>query len=363
MSVRTRFTFAYAALLAGTGSALIALFYAYVQISGLATVGVRPEQVNGKAVPPTISNDLPAGPTPFGDAVFLGLVILVIAIAMWIGWVIAGRLLRPLRTINEAALRVTGGDLDHRVGRIRPADEFANLGHVFDAMLDQIQQSIGAHRRFAANASHELRTPLATNRAMLTLALDDPADTDFMELTRRLHDTNEHSIATVEALLDLSDIGQESISAEHADLAELARALLEQTCHEAEAREITIIDTLEPALTTGAPILLTRLIANLLQNAVRHNLDGGHITIQTGHRGDRAYIAVSNTGAVIPADITSALLEPFSRRTSRLSEGGHGLGLAIVASIAAAHGARLNLSPRVDGGLEIEAVFDRTIPS
>lgn len=361
-TVRARFTLAYAGLLGGTGVTLVLLFYAYVDLAGLAQAGVRPTEADGaSSAPPAPTVDAtPAGPTVITNAGFIAAVCLVVLIAMWIGWLIAGRLLRPLDAINDTAIRVGYGDLSSRVELTRPDDEFANLARVLNAMLDRIRQSVEAHRRFAANASHELRTPLATNKAMLSVALDDPADTDLLELASRLQQVNQHSIETVEALLDLADIGQGPLDLEVVDLAELTAGQVEDQLRDVDARSITVTTDLRTTPAYGSRVLLTRLVANLLQNAVRHNHDGGAIWVRTAERDGAACVEVANTGAVVPPDVAPTLVDPFVRRQGRTEDqgdGGRGLGLAIVDSIATAHRARLDVSPCAGGGLRVTVLL------
>jgi signal transduction histidine kinase len=364
--VRARFTIAYAGLLGGTGLTLVVLFYVYLDVANLVQVGVRPTETDGGGGVPARtwpSGEMTAAESrPIANAGLIALVLVVVLVAMWIGWLIAGRLLRPLDAINDAAVRVGHGDLSRRVELTGPDDEFANLARVLNAMLDRIRQSVEAHRRFAANASHELRTPLATNKAMLSVALDDPEDADLLKLAGRLQQVNEHSIATVEALLDLADIGQGTLDVESVDLARIAAGQVEDLREEARARSVTVSTDLRPAPAHGSPVLLARLVANLLQNAIRHNHEGGAVWVRTGVRDGAAWAEVTNTGAVVPPEVAPTLVDPFVRRQGRTEDrenAGRGLGLAIVDSIATAHRARLDVVPRDGGGLRVSVLLSR----
>jgi two-component system sensor histidine kinase VanS len=349
--------------LGGTGVTLVLFFYAYVDMAGLAQRGIRPTEPGGAAGAQVPSIDaVPTESVIAANAGFIAGVCAVVLVAMWIGWLIAGRLLRPLDAINDAAMRVGHGDLSRRVELTGQEDEFANLARVLNAMLDRIRQSVEAHRRFAANASHELRTPLATNKAMLSVALDDPTDADLLELANRLQQVNEHSIETVEALLDLADIGQDPLDLEPVDLAELTAGQIEDLLRDAGARAVTVTTEIGPAPAYGSRVLLTRLVANLLQNAVRHNHDGGAVWVRTGMRDGGACVEVVNTGAVVPPEMAPTLVDPFVRRQGRTEvreDGGRGLGLAIVDSIATAHRARLDVAPRDGGGLRVTVLLPR----
>lgn len=364
-SVRARFALAYAGLLAGTGVALAILIYTYLRF--VPGYSVRPtgpsstENSDPAAVEPIVG-----GPTALSNLVLVGLVLGVIVVAMWVGWLIAGRLLRPLTTINEAARRVSFGDLDHRVRFTGPDDEFANLARTFDSMLDRLQHSLDAHRRFAANASHELHTPLSTNKTMLDVALDDPEAADLLELARRLRSTNQHNIDTVDALLDLARIDEGGIEKTTVDLRELADPLIEDAVAEAAARSITVTALLGAAPTHGSATLLSQLISNLLQNAVRHNLTGGTVAVRTDTHDARARIEVDNSGEPLSAEVLSTLTEPFIRargRTADIHQGGHGLGLSIVQSIVDAHDGLLVLTPRSGGGLTATVTLPSTADS
>jgi two-component system sensor histidine kinase VanS len=354
-SVRTRFALAYAALLGGTGIALLALFYTYIGIAGFVRPGVAPTGTIDSPHPPTIEASAPANPL-IANIGFIALVVLVVLLAMWVGWLIAGRLLRPLDAIHRAALSVSQGDMSTRVTPTNPEDEFARLAVVFNGMLDRIQQSIDTHRRFAANASHELRTPLATNKAMLAVAADRPDETDLLQLIARLDAVNQHNIDTVEALLDLADADQAISDSQIVDLAEVVREQLDIVRDEAQSRHLTISEHLEPARVLGSPVLLARLVSNLLRNAVRHNVHGGTILLRTDTLDGLGEVRVENTGAPLTVTEVSTFTEPFVRRQGRTElaqNGGLGLGLAIVSSIARAHHARLMLRARTGGGLVV----------
>lgn len=360
-SVRVRFALAYAGLLAGTGAALVILFYTYLRfVPGYSTRPSAPAGTESSDPAPLAPVD--AEPTLLSNIILVALALAIVIFAMWIGWVVAGRLLRPLATINDAAIRVGQGDLDHRIHLAGPDDEFANLARAFDSMLDRIQTSLAAHQRFAANASHELHTPLSTNKTMLDVALGDPAGTDFVELARRLQRTNQENIATVDALLDLADIGQVELDMSAVDLRDLAEAVVRDAETEAAARSITASTALSPAAARGNAPLLSRLVTNLVQNAVRHNLTGGSVDVRTGSDPERAWIVVENTGEPVSPDAAATLTEPFVRaggRTTSPDHAGRGLGLAIVQSIVLAHGGALALAPRPGGGLVVTVSIPR----
>ncbi|RAY12547.1 sensor histidine kinase [Actinomadura craniellae] len=277
------------------------------------------------------------------------------------GWLIAGRVLQPLQDITRAAHRAAGGSLDHRVGLHGPRDEFTDLSDAFDHMLDRLQRSFESQRRFAANASHELHTPLTVTRTMLDVAIADPAGQDYPRLVSRLHDTNQRGIEIVDALLQLSALGHAPPPTRPVDLARTAAEAAATVRAEAGSRGVALSEEHRPVLVTGNDVLLHQLAVNLLQNALRHNLPaGGRATLSTGpdpRDPGRALLTVSNSGPPLTGAV-DALTEPFLRGRGRTAEAGpgrrgHGLGLAIVASITDVHGGDLRLDPNPGGGLTV----------
>ncbi|MFE3942864.1 sensor histidine kinase [Streptomyces sp. NPDC059118] len=291
-----------------------------------------------------------------------GITLLLLAlIGLGAGWLIAGRVLRPLQDITRAARRAAHGSLDHRIGLTGPRDEFTELSDTFDDMLARLQRSFDAQRRFAANASHELRTPLAVSRTMLDVAVADPEGQDYHRLVSRLRETNQRGIDITDALLRLSALDHTPPAMEPLDLADTARGAVGTVREEARTRGIALVADTRQAPATGNDVLLRQLTLNLLHNAVRHNLPtGGSLSLTTGPdpaRPGRALLTVSNTGPPL-SDTVDRLTEPFLRGSGRLAEQdstrrGHGLGLAIVASIVRAHHADLILIPNPGGGLTV----------
>lgn len=285
--------------------------------------------------------------------------LLLAAIGMGGGWLLAGRVLQPLHEITQAAHRAANGSLDHRIGLSGRRDEFTDLSDAFDHMLGRLQQSFESQQRFAANASHELRTPLSVTRTMLDVATADPTSQNYPQLVARLRDTNQRGVEIIDALLQLSTLGHTPLSTHPVDLADPAAEAIAITREEAEARSITISTDCRPAPVTGNSVLLRQLAVNLLQNALRHNLaTGGSVSLTTGPdplRQGRARLTVTNTGPQLP-DTVDTFTEPFLRGRGRIADAqaghrGHGLGLSIVASIVDVHGGDLRLTPNPDGGL------------
>jgi signal transduction histidine kinase len=286
---------------------------------------------------------------------------LLAALAIGIGWLIAGRVLRPLRTITATARDISAGNLHQRLAVAGPDDEFRQLGDTLDGLFGRLEAAFQAQRHFVANASHELRTPLTAEKTLLQVALADPDATNgtLRSACEKALRWNGQQERLIDGLLTLASSERGIETWEPFDLADLAAKAVLDRHQDAERRAIRIDATLTAAPTTGDPALAGSLLVNLVSNAIRHNLDGGRIEIWTGIIDGRAAATVSNTGPLIAPDEVDRLFQPFQRRgTERVRPaGGHGLGLAIVSAIAAVHGAALTPRPRPEGGLDITVSF------
>jgi signal transduction histidine kinase len=282
-------------------------------------------------------------------------------VALGLGWLTAGRVLRPLRTITTAARSISANNLDQRLTLRGPNDEVKELGDTIDALLGRLQASFDAQRQFAANASHELRTPLTRARTLLEVALADPQPTikGLQNACGRALHASQQQERLIEALLTLARSERGVDHVEPVDLRAITHEALLGLGVQARSGGVRISATLDPAQVRGDSRLLERLVANLMDNAVRHNIAGGLIEITTTTRDDRATLQIANSGPVIAPHDIARLLRPFQRlspdRTA--NRDGHGLGLAIVHAIAATHDARLTASPRAGGGLQVEITF------
>jgi signal transduction histidine kinase len=283
------------------------------------------------------------------------LALAVIAVmAAAIGWIIAGRVLRPLSTIAASSLH-------ERLALHGPDDELRELGDTLDSLFARLEASFEAQRRFAANASHELRTPLTRERALLQVTLADPASTTdtWQAVSRELLTSNAEQERLIEALLTLASGEAGTDASEPLDLADISSEALTAACPAISRLGLHVQTDILPATLDGDPLLVRQLVTNLIDNAVRHNIPGGDIQIATRTIGDRAVLSVTNPGPVIPAAEVDRLFQPFQRFGPRPArrDGGHGLGLSIVRAIAAAHGATITAKPRPGGGLSIEVAF------
>jgi signal transduction histidine kinase len=287
-----------------------------------------------------------------------GVALGIMAVAsVGLGWLMAGRVLRPLRTITAAARHISARSLHQRIGMTGPDDELKELGDTFDELLGRLDASFRAQRQFIANASHELRTPLARQRTVLEVALRDPQGTNasLRAACERALVAGEQQERLIAALLTLAR-GERGLDRfEPFDLGAVAGGALAAQREDAAAHGLDITADLGTAPTAGDARLAERLVANLIDNAIRYNEPGGRVTVTAGTRDGRPYLAVSNTGPVIPPDHVGRLFQPFQRMDRASS--GLGLGLAIVCAVAAAHGADLRATAPAGGGLAVEIAF------
>jgi signal transduction histidine kinase len=277
-----------------------------------------------------------------------------------LGWLVAGRVLRPLRTITAAARRLSANNLNQRLALTGPDDELKELGDTFDGLLARLEASFAAQRQFVANASHELRTPLARQRTVMEVALADPERTagSLSQACTQVLAAGEQQERLIEALLTLARSQRGLDRREPVELAAVVAAVLRSRLPEARRRGITVDTGLGWGTTLGDTRLAERLVANLVDNALRHNVRGGWVRIKSGSRPGYVFLAIANSGPVIAASEVDRLFEPFQRLAGgRVSRDGLGLGLSIVRAIAAAHHAQLRASPLPAGGLDIQLRF------
>ena len=384
-TIRLRLTVLYGGLFLASGTALLAITYVLVarQYSSQFFVSNGKAVIIGTGVPAVspgagVSVKVPApgvdiGPTPeqlLAQAhaqstaalrqlmIQSGIALAIMAlISIWLGWLVAGRALRPLRTITNAARDISASNLHRRLALAGPDDELKQLGTTFDSLLARLESSFEAQRQFVANASHELRTPLTLERTLLEVALADPNATEatLRETAKKVLRAGEQQERLIEALLTLSRSQRGLDRHEHVDLAAIAAEVLPTV----DNGGLTITTTLQPAGTSGDPRLLERLVANLVGNAVHHNVPSGRVDVATSTAAGRAVLTVANTGPAIPPGEVARLFEPFRRldpdRTANAN--GVGLGLSIVEAIAAAHRASLTAMAQPEGGLAVEVSF------
>jgi signal transduction histidine kinase len=383
-SVRLRLTLLYGGLFVVSSAALLAINYVLVSrryttqffvVSGTKIGDVTAAVDPSAGAPPPFGapgvvskQQLIAGAENTSTAALHQLLLqsgialgIMAIVSIWLGWLIAGRALSPLRTITNAARDITASNLHRRLALDGPDDEVKQLANTFDDLLGRLEASFDAQRQFVANASHELRTPLTLERTLVEVALADPNATieSLRAAFERVLATGEQQERLIEALLTLSRSQRGLDRRERFDLAAITADVLEARSPEADGRRLRISTTLDPARTSGDPRLGERLVSNLLENAARHNVAGGWIDVATGTRGGRAILTIANTGAVIPPEDLDRLYQPFQRLKAERNghRDGLGLGLSIVNAIAEAHDATIVTRARTGGGLEIQVAF------
>jgi signal transduction histidine kinase len=375
-SARLRLTLLYGALFLVAGAGLLAITYGLVAVGG----PIQAETDYNKSQPvapraaadPTDARDdgsevvkrvfaFAQGDPDVGQLLLVsGLALMIMAaISMGLGWLLAGRVLRPLRTMTTRARQISERNLHQRLALTGPDDELKELGDTFDGLLGRLEDAFEAQRRFVANASHELRTPLTLQRAILEVSLADPdASAESLRQTcARVLAAGAQQERLIDALLTLARSQRGPETREPLDLAALTAHVLEANT----PNGLTIRSELKPAHTNGDPRLVERLIANLLDNAIRHNLPhGGWVDLTTDTHAGTPTLHIANSGPTIAPEHVGQLLEPFRRmpadRTNSDVEG-HGIGLSIVAAIADTHQADLRIHTRAEGGLDVAVDF------
>jgi two-component system, OmpR family, sensor histidine kinase VanS len=361
-TVRLRLTLLYSGLFFVSGLALLAT--TYLIFRGNTGVDlIVPTGALHRPISPSALNDVRR---MFGGAVqreshglHEGLIQSGIALAIMtgvsiaLGWLVAGRVLRPLRTITATTRQISERNLNERLALSGPDDELKDLADTVDGLLARLEAHVAEQRRFAANASHELRTPLALTQTILDVARNDPNRVNG-ELLDRLHAVNTGAIDLTEALLLLSRADQRTFTREHVDLSLIAEEATETLLPLAEKRGVSIESSGDTTPTSGSAALLLQMTTNLVYNAIVHNLPRhGTVWVTTSADPHGVMLTVENTGQQLPPQLVATLVEPFQRGTRRIraDHAGVGLGLAIVQSITQAHHGTLTLTPRAAGGL------------
>ena len=289
-------------------------------------------------------------------------------VSIVLGWIVAGKVLDPLRMITATTCAITATNLNERLRLAGPDDEVKELGDTIDGLLGRLESSFRSQRQFVANASHELRSPLARQRALIQVALADPDAT--VESLRAAHErvlvAEEQQERLLEALFTLTRGQAGPDRHELVDLAFVAEQALSAQQDDVRDRQLDVKISLLPAVVRGDPRLIERLVVNLVDNALRYNVDRGQVEVATETNGSEVILAISNTGPVIPQQTVDRLLQPFQRLGAERTQhsGGLGLGLSIVQAIAEAHSATLTVRANPDGGLHVEVrFFSRARPS
>lgn len=370
MTARVRLTIGYGLLVLLTGAALLAAVYLLLDRSiasqpldvPVATTAAGGDQETVELKQRRAAADERLRESlreytlePVAERLLVVLVVLTVA-GFVAGWVIAGRTLRPIHQITTTARRVADRSLHERIGLTGPRDELRELADTFDDMLARLDATFEGQRQFVGNASHELKTPLAINRTLLEVALSRPnAPAELRLLGETLLEVNARHERLVDGLLTLARSEREIADPVPMDLDKLVGGVLSRAVDESERLNLSMRLDATATRVSGDPLLMERLVQNLVHNAIRHNVTDGWVRVHVAETGDGARLVVANTGRPIAEESIPALFEPFQRMTGRVgSAHGTGLGLSIVRSVARAHGGAVSATARAEGGMVVE---------
>jgi signal transduction histidine kinase len=385
MRVRLRLTLLYGVLFLLSGAVLLAVTYLLVAHSGpnvaMSTTSTTPSGGRsfsvflGETLPGDVQ--LPEAERRIAEAVreqarrqqadIMHQLLLQSGVALAImsvisaalGWLVAGRVLRPLRTMTDTIQLISARNVHERLAVTGPRDELKNLADTVDGLLGRLEAALDSHKRFVANAAHELRTPLTLEHALLEEAVIDPDATadSFRGQFEQLMAVSEQQARLLESLLVLATSERGLDRLESVDLSGLTGDVLRAAEPKARRQDLVVAAEVRPAWVTGDATLVERLVANLVDNAMSYNVPDGRVEVATGTEGARSFLSVTNTGPTVPPEMVDQLLSPFQRLDRTADDGHHGLGLSIVQSIAAAHSADLTVRARPEGGLAIGVLF------
>jgi len=370
LSARSRLSLLYTGLVLAAGVVLTALTYLLMR-QNLAhrTAIVQFTTSDGPGLPPPALDPAALSQQLRAEALTAllaqaGIALAAVTVlAAVLGWLVAGRVLRPIRAISATAQRLSAENLSARVPVHPPRDELAALATTVNGMLDRIQrgiaerdQALDSQRLFTANAAHELRTPLTTIRTAIDVTLDgEPTRAELLTMAQDVHIAADDSRRTIDGLLTLARSQAGVRSPQPVDLAAVTAAELAGTADRSSIMGIQLQHELGTAPVLGEPVLLERMTANLVGNAIRYNHAGGKIAVSTGTCADAAFLRVRNTGRTVAADDVDRLLEPFVRGegTRTPTDGGAGLGLSIVRAVVTAHHGEITITANPEGGLDV----------
>jgi signal transduction histidine kinase len=384
-TVRLRLTALYCGLFFPLGVALVAITSVVILLSarpvgqapvvhrhalrrGTSVVHLPISGAGVKAVPQPLvrlgSLNLDLHEFLFGSCITL---VAMIVISVLLAWFLAGRVLRPLRTITDTTQNISENDLHRRLALPGPRDELTELGDTIDGLLGRLERAFDSQRRFVANASHELRTPLTVDRAMLQVALADPNITldSLRAACGEVLEAGREQERLIDALLTLARSQRGLDHKEPVDLAAVISEVLQAHELSAVSRGLQVDASLGDATVAGDARLLFQLVSNLVDNAIRHNVTNGHLQVALAASTNEATLTVTNTGPPVAPEQVNRLLQPFQRGTPdrTASPNGLGLGLSIVADVAEAHAADLEVRPLPEGGLTITVSFPADPPT
>jgi len=298
--------------------------------------------------------------------VVTGIALAIMApVSLALGWLFAGRMLRPVQAMTVSLRQISGSNVHERLAAAGPRDEFKDLADTVDGLLERLEAALDGHKRFVANAAHELRTPLTVEHALIEEPLIDPDATveEFRANFERLLAISHRRGRLLESLLTLASSEHGRDQAEKVDLAAIVRQAIRDRAAEFDRHRLQVkVAAAGPAWLLGDPALIARLVANLCDNAIHYNVPGGVVDVGTRLAAGKAMLVIANTGPVVPPAEVQRLFEPFQRLHRVADDAHHGLGLSIVRAIVAAHAATISAHSRPEGGLAVEIAFPAVEP-
>ena len=367
-SVRFRMTVLYSCLFIPLGAVLVAVTYVIVMIQrteafqrAIATRCIGGHCTSHQVGSPTVTiAQLSLSSREF-LIVSCIVIVALMGVTVLLGWVAAGRVLRPLRVMTTTTREISERNLHERLALAGPDDELKDLGDTIDGLLARLEMAFDSQRRFIANASHELRTPLMLSQTLLQVAMANPAITldSLRAACQEVVDAGKDQAQLIDALLTLARSQRGLDHREPIDLTAVVKDALTAHGPSSAARQLQVDVELDDANVSGDARLIHRLVSNLVDNAIRYNSTGGRVDVKLAAGAAETTLTVTNTGPPIAPDQVNRLLEPFQRAVldRAASPNGLGLGLSIVADIAEAHGAGLAVRPRPEGGLTVAVSF------
>ncbi|SHN13048.1 sensor histidine kinase [Cryptosporangium aurantiacum] len=362
--VRLRFTLLYGLISVLSGMTLLAIVVVLARSLPPADVAAPSDAAPSDAAPPDAEPVVgaPAVYVDFRTDMLLvsGIALAVMApVSLVLGWVFAGRMLRPVQSMTLRLRQISGSNVHERLAVGGPRDEFKDLADTIDGLLTRLESALNGHKRFVANAAHELRTPLTVESALIEEPLIDPDATveAYRANFERLLAVNRQRGRLLESLLTLAGSEHVRDRVDKVDLAEVVQQAIRDRSASLDRHGLRVMAAARPAWLLGDPTLIARLVANLCDNAIHYNVPGGEIDVSTRLDTGRAVLVIANTGPVVPPEHVPRLFEPFQRLHRVSDDAHHGLGLSIVRAIVAAHSAELDAHARPEGGLVFEIAF------
>jgi signal transduction histidine kinase len=357
--LRRRFTLLYGAMSVLSGMILLAVVFVLARDLPPSDVPAPPGAAAPR--PGAIMAPLSAYLEFRTDLLLVSGIALVIMapVSLTLGWMFAGRMLRPAQAMTVSLRQISGSNVHERLAVAGPRDEFKDLADTIDGLLARLEAALEGHKRFVANAAHELRTPLTVEHALIEEPLIDPGATveAYRANFERLLAISRRRGRLLESLLTLASSEHGRDHAEKVDLAGIVQQAIRDRAADFDRRRLQVKAAVRPAWLLGDPTLIARLVANLCDNAIHYNIPGGVIDVSTRLDTGRALLVIANSGPLVPPEQVQRLFEPFQRLHRVSDDAHHGLGLSIVRAIVAAHAAEVDAYARPEGGLAVEIAF------